>query len=273
MDEVQNGHWLNEGRCWICGAFADSAEHFVKASDLRFNWPRGPFAMTPLNQAQVKIQGPKSEQLKYRPSLCKKCNNERTQPSDLAWEEFNKRIQLVAGRKASGGLANLPKLFSNRRWRELMLRVHLYWAKALGCYLAECNERHRAIELREALLKERSCSTLQLIFFSAPVGDEFVLHKTSLNFWNSKNAAFFMYSLNHIVVAPVLSPNPAPHYPRFQHWHPDSLAKSIRLHKLGPGDKNCEYAPSPTAARRDENCAGPSDWWDSGEEQVPNVSA
>jgi len=264
MDQPHAEPWLSEGRCWICGALADSAEHFVKASDLRFNWGRGAFALTPANQAPIKIPGPNSIKVKYRPSLCQPCNNSRTQPSDKAWEEFNERIQPVAARRADGGLAYLPKLFSNARWREVMLGVHLYWAKALGCNLAECNERPRAHDLREAILQGRPCSTLQLIFFAVPIGKERLLQKTSLNIWQSMNAAFFMYTLNSICVVPTLSPKPKPHYPRFRHWHPDSLAKTICLHVLG--DKNWQQAAERNAARRDEESGSGADWRDSGKQ-------
>lgn len=258
VDPCEVNSWLCEGRCWICGEIADSAEHFVKASDLRFNWGSGSFAMTPANQAPIKIQGPNSTKVKYRPSLCQSCNNARTQPADRAWDEFNERIQSVAMRKIDGGLAYLPKLFSNSRWRSVMLEMHLYWAKALGCYLAECNERTRAHALREAILSRSPCPNLQLVFFAVPIGGERLLQKSVLNMWESKNAVFFMYTLNSICVAPILSPKPKPFYPQFQHWHPDSAAKFIRLHKLG--DKNWQEAAERNAARREEDAAGGGTW-------------
>jgi len=262
MAQIQIEPWLNEGNCWICGAFADSAEHFVKASDLRFNWGRGAFAMTPIDQAPIKIQGPNSTKLKYRPSLCQTCNNERTQSSDLAWEEFNERIQPVAARKANSGAAHLPKLFSNARWRKVMLGVHLYWAKALGCYLAECNQRHLAKDIRQAILDQKPCLTLQLVFFATPAREERLLHRSSLKLRASKHAAFFMYAINCICVTPILSQKPDPYYPRFQHWHPNGPAKSIRLHKLGRSEKEWE-PPRETAAASNEILGSASNWWDS----------
>lgn len=263
MARMQTEAWLDEGTCWICGAIADSAEHFVKASDLRFNWGRGAFSMTPVNQESIKIQGPNSEKLKYRDSLCRACNNHRSQSSDLAWEEFNERIQPVAARSVKGGSAYLPKLFSRARWREVMLYVHLYWAKALGCYLAECHQRHLVRDLRQAILDKKPCSTLQIVFFATPAREEHLLHRSSLKIRDSKHAAFFMYALNCMCVTPILSQQPYPHYPRFQHWHPSSSAKSIRLHKLEGSEKEWERITSGAVARSNEALAPAASWWDS----------
>lgn len=254
MEQQDGDSWLSEGRCWICGLPADSAEHFIKASDLRYNWSRGPFAMRPKDGPAIKIPGPKSDRLKFRPSLCRACNGARTQRADFAWDEFNRRIQPVAARRAKGGRAYLPKLFGNGGWRELMLGVHLYWAKALGCYLAECGQRPRAGALRHALLSGTPCPTLQLIFFAVPNGTTRMAHRTALNMFSPINAAFFIYALNSIAVAPVLSRNAHPHYRSLEHWHPASSAKSIRLHELGAGD--WQGAAERNAARRATAGAG-----------------
>jgi hypothetical protein len=75
-----------------------------------------------------------------------------------------------------------------------------------------------------------------LVFFAVPIGDGHLLHKTKLNMWAPINAAFFLYSLNNIAVASMLSPSPRPRYKDLDHWHPTSSVKTIRLHELGAGD-------------------------------------
>lgn len=78
-------------KCWICGKPADSAEHRIKKSDLVALYGSGPYKgadalMLIRGEKETPIQGPNSKHVKYEKIICCKCNNEFTQPFDLAYE-------------------------------------------------------------------------------------------------------------------------------------------------------------------------------------------
>lgn len=77
------------GRCWWCGGLADSREHKWKRTDLvrmfgpgsysgGVAWGRGTERRDP--------QGAGASDLKFGANLCRRCNNERSQPFDRAYD-------------------------------------------------------------------------------------------------------------------------------------------------------------------------------------------
>ncbi len=81
-----------QGQCWWCGNAADSREHKYKRSDIVREFGRGPWAEPMLRVAggnrQFRVQGPNSQGLKFSKSLCQRCNNDRNQPFDLAYDSM-----------------------------------------------------------------------------------------------------------------------------------------------------------------------------------------
>jgi 5-methylcytosine-specific restriction endonuclease McrA len=82
------------GKCWICGATADSDEHKYKRTDIVTRYGRSwPSAEQPFvfrgDGRPSRIPGPNSEPTLYRDMLCQPCNNARTKPFDLAYERFS----------------------------------------------------------------------------------------------------------------------------------------------------------------------------------------
>ena len=82
--------------CWICGSDADSAEHRLKASDARMVFgeisPAAPIYSIDKQERPVRIQSVKSRHLAFEQRICRKCNNERTQPHDRAWEALSRHF-------------------------------------------------------------------------------------------------------------------------------------------------------------------------------------
>lgn len=84
--------------CWWCEKrSADSKEHKFKASDLRrAMFKSDPAAIVWMNDMGTRrdvkgrpaINRDRYKVLKFEPSLCKKCNNEHSQPFDLAYDQF-----------------------------------------------------------------------------------------------------------------------------------------------------------------------------------------
>lgn len=79
--------------CWICGAPATSGEHKVKKSLLVALHGAGPYtsesALLHIKEGAISsLQGPGSDRIKYRNTLCQACNTARTQPFDNAFDQF-----------------------------------------------------------------------------------------------------------------------------------------------------------------------------------------
>jgi len=84
--------------CWICGApNAGTREHRTKASDLRalFGKPTqgNPLYFHTDKRRNCRVGSLKADILKYEHRICARCNNERTQPHDLAWALFPETLR------------------------------------------------------------------------------------------------------------------------------------------------------------------------------------
>lgn len=128
------------GSCWVCGAPADSGEHRFKRTDLVLLFGPGPYPQGDLpvhvfgNHASRTLQSPDSKHIKYRHSLCRNCNNSRTQPADRAFDAF----RLWTHRNAISMLAtrslDLDEVFQGKA-AERVPELLRYYCKELGCRL------------------------------------------------------------------------------------------------------------------------------------------
>ena len=81
-------------RCWWCGNHANSAEHKYKKSDLKTLFGAGRYnnerslIIASKGKKDLKLKGPNSKFVKFSPSLCEDCNNNKSQPMDIAYSEF-----------------------------------------------------------------------------------------------------------------------------------------------------------------------------------------
>ncbi len=127
-------------KCWICGANADSGEHLVKASDIRAVF--GPVSqIKPLffhtkERRNRSVPGVRANILKSGARICAKCNNQRTQPHDRAWENLSQYLRSREPFFRVGDRVRLAKVFPGAV-RSSMLRVHLYFVKVFGCLILE----------------------------------------------------------------------------------------------------------------------------------------
>lgn len=84
-----------KGKCWWCGQKADSAEHRYKKADMEKEFGKGidfrnnePVRVVGKNKIMLPIQRPKSNNIKYKASLCQNCNTTKSQPFDFAYDTF-----------------------------------------------------------------------------------------------------------------------------------------------------------------------------------------
>jgi len=82
--------------CWICGELANTGEHKIKKSLLNDIFKEN-FDNKDLehhkNGKCSTLQGASSKKIQYLNSLCIKCNNQKTQPSDFAFDKFFQYIK------------------------------------------------------------------------------------------------------------------------------------------------------------------------------------
>ena len=141
--------------CWICNIYANSREHKIKRSDLvRIFGDGSDFREAELNYRKhdgsiVVLQGPNSKHLKFDKVLCEKCNNERTQSFDIAYDSFIEYVdsnhELILGTRQ----IDFQKVYRNN-WEESQLDLFRYFAKALGCRIADIG-REVPLDMRELL--------------------------------------------------------------------------------------------------------------------------
>ena len=146
-------------KCWICGSPADSREHMVKASDIksRFGIASGskPLFMHSRERKNQRIRGLKSNNLKSNTPICAKCNNERTQPYDIAWEKLSAYLCSRPQPLKYGDKINLKKVFPGSV-RSSMRDVQLFFVKGFGFKIVEGNAPIDIRPFSEALLNRQA---------------------------------------------------------------------------------------------------------------------
>lgn len=152
-------------KCWICGDTASSGEHMTKASDLRSMFgpvsQRTPLFMhTPLKR-NLPVAGIKSDKLKFKALLCARCNNERTQPHDQAWEALSHYLRERQPPVRPGMVVNLATVFPGKV-KQSMLYVHLYFVKLFGCLIVENSVPMDIGPFSAAILQERAHPNVHL---------------------------------------------------------------------------------------------------------------
>jgi len=133
-------------KCWWCGSDANSREHRFKKSDLVREFGRGPFGIGEviktgddlLKKGSLPIQSPNSNYLKFSCNICQKCNNERSQPFDVAYDKFmnyimNNEIEIFETR-----IIKL-KLIYGKDWKNQFKNLICYFVKNLSTRFADLN--------------------------------------------------------------------------------------------------------------------------------------
>lgn len=124
--------------CWICGSSSGlTHEHKFKASELRRYFPDGAVDLVKgegFDQRQL-VQGPRSPRLKFRSTICEKCNTSVTQPADRSFD------LLLASLRQANALDNgsidcvVDEIMNSGS--EIARSAFRFFAKILGCQLAD----------------------------------------------------------------------------------------------------------------------------------------
>lgn len=124
-------------QCCLCGStVALSGEHKIKASSLRTVFGNGKLVIGRPGESYRHAQSSKSKAFHFSSRVCEACNNARTQPADLAFEEFNSEAyRLWQCGSDPAAVANDPRF--DDASGNLRLDVFRYFAKLMCCHLAE----------------------------------------------------------------------------------------------------------------------------------------
>ncbi|MFE0488616.1 hypothetical protein [Streptomyces griseoaurantiacus] len=130
-----------QGSCWWCGSIADSREHRYKKSDVIRNfkkdrWREGVVRVKGGSERQEYIQGANSGKLKFAKVLCARCNNERSQEFDRAYDVFAEYLHENEDIVVAAGEIRLAAIFG-ANWRDRMTDVVKYFVKHACCRMAE----------------------------------------------------------------------------------------------------------------------------------------
>jgi len=87
----------------------------------------------------VELRGPNAKAAKFGDHFCARCNNERSQPFDLAYDRFIDWFLSNENQIEDTGLLPLEEIFDD--WREGQNLVNCYYAKHAGCRIADVGYR------------------------------------------------------------------------------------------------------------------------------------
>lgn len=158
-------------KCWICGEVAKTGEHLLKSSDLRSHYgrvtPDKPIYIHTANKRNVPLLSVKDKRLVCRAKICAKCNNDRTQPYDRAWESFSGYVRSNWETISKSEKIDLSVIFPGSSRRQ-SLNIHLYFVKLFGCRIVENNIPIDIKKFSESLLNARPHDEVFLVVAETP---------------------------------------------------------------------------------------------------------
>lgn len=221
--------------CWICGEPADSAEHMIKASDVRAIFPglntSSPAYRHSKHRRNEPVRGAQAAILKFRPSLCQHCNNARSQPWDKAWEALEKGVREARPRLHARDRIPLSRIFSVSR-RQSMLHVHQYLTKCFGCVAVENQIPLPIAKFAHHLRSGTADPSLRIVFVHIPPGScKVQIQVGHVNATTNKDTGVIATAVWHYIVGSlgvaVSYTRPGLSQLRFTTslgWHPDDAS-------------------------------------------------
>ena len=106
--------------------------------------------------------GPKSKELKFDKNICQKCNNYRSKPFDLAYQEFTKYLKEHETTIIKTRILCFPDIFG-KDWKQERDNLLRYYTKHICCRLSSIN-----LKIEDEIIGylEGRCKMKYLQFFS-----------------------------------------------------------------------------------------------------------
>ncbi|HDU4153950.1 TPA: hypothetical protein RFO28_003153, partial [Legionella pneumophila] len=133
-------------KCWLCGDIATTREHRIKKTTVNYLFLYEKNPTITVGKKIKKLQSPNSGLIKYDYNLCQKCNCERTQPFDRAYEKFFEYL-----------IQNQKSILKNRRVKVADLEIDQqnlfkYFIKSFCCMVDSSHTKPVPKELIDTLL-------------------------------------------------------------------------------------------------------------------------
>ena len=129
-----------QGECWWCGAPADSLEHRHKRSDLvrLAGIGKDELVLGRGGEELLRVRGPGSrlKSLRFGPVLCQLCNNQRSQPFDVAYQTFSNALVARMDEWWLADGINMQSIFGSD-WIAESRNLARYYVKNFGCAMAD----------------------------------------------------------------------------------------------------------------------------------------
>ncbi|WP_143696808.1 MULTISPECIES: hypothetical protein [unclassified Variovorax] len=124
----------------MCNDDADTGEHKIKKSLLVELHGSGSYkganAMLHVKEGKErKLQGPGSDLIKYEKCLCSACNNNKSQPFDLAYDKFFKFVIDHESEIVERRVIDFSDVYGNS-FAEDQTNLYKYFVKVFGCDLS-----------------------------------------------------------------------------------------------------------------------------------------
>ncbi len=238
--------------CWICGDPANSGEHLIKQSDIRSALgavsAAHPLFMHTAAARNIPVRGLKSKLLHSDAPMCAKCNNERTQPYDIAWQHLSDHLGRQRQPLQANQIIRLIDLFEGKV-RQSLLDIHLYFVKAFGCKVMEAAAVIDLDPFRTAILKRHPHPNVHVAICPAFNDDVRVLTNSQIYALDGEQTgrtvyATWLYALNYVSVRVVYAE------PKWEDregmrgtWHPSTATSKLRIAD-NFGEEETPAAPS-----------------------------
>ena len=192
---------------------ATTGEHRIKHSDLKKLYPnisqQQPLYHRRNGIKQKSIGCIKSNRLKFDTLICARCNNETTQPYDIAWSKLSNYIQDNWYDISTLNRINLQNIFDNVN--SSMIKVQLFFTKIFGCYIKEYSVPIQLSSFSESLLNCQEHQSLYLSFRKSEIetkGNYAAL--SDIEIYYNKNIIYYahmFYTLGQLTVDLIYAPN------------------------------------------------------------------
>lgn len=132
-----------QGTCWWCGQKADSREHRHKRTDLQrmfdkdsaLEWHKSDERSMIIRSATTK-----SKAARFGRVLCQKCNNDRSQSFDKAYDVFSNYLIAHMDELWDADGLDLTLIFGDA-WQQQATHLAKYYCKNFGCAMADTGVR------------------------------------------------------------------------------------------------------------------------------------
>lgn len=224
-------------KCWICGGEANSGEHMIKAFDLKSIFghvsQKSPlFFHTDAERNQVVPSIKKSDKLKFASLICPRCNNQRTQRHDYAWEHLSAHLRGMQPPIRKGMIVCLEKVFPGSV-RQSMLDVHLFFLKLFGCLITEYSIPLDVQQFSQSILCGVAHPKVHLAFWAVPDHCHSIeagqLPVKTEQLSGRIVFAYWFYFVGPLAVN-IMFAEPTERRSGLVHaWHPSNITKRVRI--------------------------------------------